>query len=175
MSEVQEKPRAPIESGVPDHLQYMHPMLKRNLGNWDWHDRPRPGVLCRAMTISSRVGAAPATTTTAEATTTTEAPLVDRGALSVVVANAGDSGGLAARGADALAALGYVFVVTADAAGTRETSAVLYAAGFQREAARLAADLGLPADAVAPFDDPSAITGPAGADLVVLLATELAA
>ena len=118
---------------------------------------------------------APATTTTAEATTTTEAPLVDRGALSVVVANAGDSGGLAARGADALAALGYVFVVTADAAGTRETSAVLYAAGFQREAARLAADLGLPADAVAPFDDPSAITGPAGADLVVLLATELAA
>ena len=100
---------------------------------------------------------------------------MDRGALSVVVANAGDSGGLAARGADALAALGYVFVVTADAAGTRETSAVLYAAGFQREAARLAADLGLPADAVAPFDDPSAITGPAGADLVVLLATELAA
>ncbi len=37
--------RAPIESGVPDHFQYMHPLLKKNYGNWDWHDRPRPGVL----------------------------------------------------------------------------------------------------------------------------------
>ena len=37
--------RTPIESGVPDHFQYMHPLLKKNYGNWDWHDRPRPGVL----------------------------------------------------------------------------------------------------------------------------------
>lgn len=37
--------RTPIESGVPDHFQYMHPLLKKNYGDWDWHDRPRPGVL----------------------------------------------------------------------------------------------------------------------------------
>ncbi len=40
-----EKPRMPIESGVPDAFQYMHPLLKQNYGRWAWHDRPRPGVL----------------------------------------------------------------------------------------------------------------------------------
>ncbi len=38
-------PRTAIESGVPDPFLYMHPLLKKNYGNWDWHDRPRPGVL----------------------------------------------------------------------------------------------------------------------------------
>ena len=35
----------PIESGVPDPFPFMHPILKRNYGQWRWHDRPRPGVL----------------------------------------------------------------------------------------------------------------------------------
>ncbi|MHB8348046.1 MAG: dissimilatory-type sulfite reductase subunit beta, partial [Acidiferrobacterales bacterium] len=39
------KQRMPIESGVPDHFQYMHPIMRRNYGHWAWHDRPRPGVL----------------------------------------------------------------------------------------------------------------------------------
>ncbi len=38
-------PRVADEVGVPDPFQYMHPVLKANYGNWDWHDRPRPGVL----------------------------------------------------------------------------------------------------------------------------------
>ncbi|MDE2043202.1 MAG: dissimilatory-type sulfite reductase subunit beta, partial [Alphaproteobacteria bacterium] len=38
-------PRMPDEIGVPDPFQYMHPLLKKNYGNWAWHDRPRPGVL----------------------------------------------------------------------------------------------------------------------------------
>jgi sulfite reductase beta subunit len=37
--------RRPVESGVPDPFPYMHPLLKKNYGNWAWHDRPRPGVL----------------------------------------------------------------------------------------------------------------------------------
>ncbi|OIP17865.1 MAG: sulfite reductase, dissimilatory-type beta subunit [Betaproteobacteria bacterium CG2_30_59_46] len=37
--------REPIESGVPDHVQYLHPLMKKNYGNWKYHDRPRPGVL----------------------------------------------------------------------------------------------------------------------------------
>ncbi len=35
----------PIEYGTPDHFQYLHPVLKRNYGQWMWHERPRPGVL----------------------------------------------------------------------------------------------------------------------------------
>src|SRR5574340_239929 len=37
--------RQPIESGVPDHVQFLHPLMKKNYGNWKYHDRPRPGVL----------------------------------------------------------------------------------------------------------------------------------
>ncbi|MEW6330142.1 MAG: dissimilatory-type sulfite reductase subunit beta [Pseudomonadota bacterium] len=39
------QPRMPTESGTPDHFQYLHPVLKRNYGQWAWHERPRPGVL----------------------------------------------------------------------------------------------------------------------------------
>ena len=39
------QPRFPIESGVPDPFQYMHPAYIKNFGNWAYHDRPRPGVL----------------------------------------------------------------------------------------------------------------------------------
>ena len=38
-------PRQPIESGCPDGMQYMHPLMIKNFGNWAHHDRPRPGVL----------------------------------------------------------------------------------------------------------------------------------
>jgi sulfite reductase beta subunit len=37
--------RSPIESGCPDGLQYVHPVMRKNLGNWAYHDDPRPGVL----------------------------------------------------------------------------------------------------------------------------------
>ena len=39
------KMRTPIESGCPDGMQYMHPLMIKNFGNWKYHDRPRPGVL----------------------------------------------------------------------------------------------------------------------------------
>jgi len=41
----EDKPRMPIESGTPDAFQYMHPALRKNYGQWKYHDRPRPGVL----------------------------------------------------------------------------------------------------------------------------------
>ena len=39
------EPRMPTESGTPDHFQYLHPVMKRNYGQWAWHESPRPGVL----------------------------------------------------------------------------------------------------------------------------------
>jgi sulfite reductase beta subunit len=39
------EPRRPVESGVPEQAPYLHPILRRNYGQWAWHDRPRPGVL----------------------------------------------------------------------------------------------------------------------------------
>ncbi len=37
--------RKPIESGVPEPKQFMHPVMVKNFGAWDWHERARPGVL----------------------------------------------------------------------------------------------------------------------------------
>ncbi len=42
---MKDKPRMPIESGVPDPFALMHPVMRKNFGTWKWHDRPRPGVL----------------------------------------------------------------------------------------------------------------------------------
>ena len=45
MSDAATEPRRPDETGVPDPFPLMHPLLKKNYGDWKWHDRPRPGVL----------------------------------------------------------------------------------------------------------------------------------
>jgi len=45
MKEATAAPRRPVETGVPDPFPFMHPKLKKNYGQWAWHDRPRPGVL----------------------------------------------------------------------------------------------------------------------------------
>ncbi len=37
--------RSPIESGCPDGFQYMHPSMRKNFGQWKYHEHPRPGVL----------------------------------------------------------------------------------------------------------------------------------
>jgi sulfite reductase beta subunit len=45
MTEAKQKPRRPVETGVPDPFPFMHPVMKKNYGDWAWHDRLRPGVL----------------------------------------------------------------------------------------------------------------------------------
>jgi len=37
--------RRPNECGVPELEPFLHPALRKNYGQWAWHDRPRPGVL----------------------------------------------------------------------------------------------------------------------------------
>ena len=34
-----------IESGAPDPMPYMHPVMKNNYGKWVYHSHPKPGVL----------------------------------------------------------------------------------------------------------------------------------
>ncbi|KAB2885583.1 MAG: dissimilatory-type sulfite reductase subunit beta, partial [Pseudorhodoplanes sp.] len=38
MTEAKATPRRPDEVGVPDPFLYMHPILKKNYGQWAWHD-----------------------------------------------------------------------------------------------------------------------------------------
>ena len=51
-----ELPRRADETGVPDPFPYMHPLLRENYGNWDWHDRPRVGVLHHVAKSGDEVG-----------------------------------------------------------------------------------------------------------------------
>ncbi len=36
---------APRDQGAPDYTKYLHPMMEKNYGKWDYHERIRPGVL----------------------------------------------------------------------------------------------------------------------------------
>lgn len=48
-------PRMPIESGVPDPIPYMHPVMVKNFGAWKYHERPRPGVLCHTAKSGDKI------------------------------------------------------------------------------------------------------------------------
>ncbi len=39
------QPRRADETGVMDPFPHMHPLMRKNYGEWSWHERPRPGVL----------------------------------------------------------------------------------------------------------------------------------
>ena len=36
---------APRDQGAPDYTKYLHPIMAKNYGKWDYHERIRPGVL----------------------------------------------------------------------------------------------------------------------------------
>ncbi len=36
---------APRDQGAPDYTKYLHPLMAKNYGQWDYHERVRPGVL----------------------------------------------------------------------------------------------------------------------------------
>ena len=40
-----ERTHETIESGAPDPMPYMHPVMKKNYGKWTFHSHPKPGVL----------------------------------------------------------------------------------------------------------------------------------
>jgi len=48
-------PRMPIESGVPDPIPFMHPVMVKNYGAWKYHERPRPGVLCHTAKSGDKI------------------------------------------------------------------------------------------------------------------------
>ena len=45
MTEQKKEMRSPIETGCPDGFQYMHPTMRKNFGQWKYHEHPKSGVL----------------------------------------------------------------------------------------------------------------------------------
>jgi hypothetical protein len=47
--------RSPIESGCPDAFQYMHPVMRKNYGQWAYHEDPQPGVLLHVSNNGDKI------------------------------------------------------------------------------------------------------------------------
>jgi cyanate lyase len=93
--------------------------------------------------------------------------------VTVLVANATNTSGLAAHYTTALAAGGWDMKTPGDAATTVAASAVYYAAGQQEPAAAIAAALGLKPSAVLPLTTAVPVAGASGDDVVVVVGADL--
>jgi len=130
-------------------------------------------------TVSGDAATPPTTTTpttaagghkTAPTTTTTTVP---HSSVTVVVANATETNGLAAHYSSVLTAQGWAVQTPVDAATTEAASSVYYAAGQQESAAAIATALGLKPAAVVPLTSAVPVTGVSGDDVVVVVGSDL--
>jgi LytR cell envelope-related transcriptional attenuator len=131
-------------------------------------------------------GAGGSTTTTAPATTTTThhgkkgsgstttATTVPPNTVSVVVANATSTNGLAAHYSTVIGAGGWSMKAPIDAATSEATSAVYYAPGFQPEAAAIAGSIGVKSTQVLPVSSATPVSATSGLDVIVVIGQDLA-
>jgi hypothetical protein len=108
-------------------------------------------------------------TTAAPAQTPPKAPAE----VTVRVANAAGVNGAAGEWTDKISQAGYKTVEATNATPNRDTTAVIFQAGFDREAGMLAEAIGAPSEGIVALSEPAQVD-PAGANLVVLLGTDLA-
>lgn len=137
-----------------------------------------------AGTTSTTAAAGGATTTTTTAATTTTArghrgssttTTVPPSSVSVVVANATSTSGLAAHYSTVIGAGGWSMKTPVDATTSEATSAVYYAAGFQHEAQAIATSIGVKPTAVVPLTSAVPVSGVTGNDVVVVIGQDLSA
>ncbi len=114
---------------------------------------------------------------TSEPSTADSVPeeLPERGDLNVAAANGSNVAGAAARMATQLEGFGYVDIAQLNGPDIVEFSAVYYADGFEEAALRIAEDLDLLAEFVAPLEDAPAVVGrPDDAELLVYVGRDRA-
>lgn len=129
-------------------------------------------------TTTTAAGAAASSTTTPTtsrhhgATTTTTT--VAHGSVSVVVANATNTNGLAAHFSTVIGAGGWKMGTPIDASTTQATSTVYYAAGQQAAAQAIANTIGVKPAQVQPLTTAAPVAGVTGTDVVVVVGQDLA-
>lgn len=132
-----------------------------------------------STTTTAAGGAASSTTTSTTttrhghgaATTTTTAP---HASVSVVVANATNTNGLAAHFSTVIGAGGWKMGTPIDASTTQATSTVYYAAGQQAAAQSIANTIGVKSTQVQPLTTAAPVAGVTGTDVVVVVGQDLA-
>jgi hypothetical protein len=130
-------------------------------------------------TVSGNAATPPTTTPTTAAgghktaPTTTTTTTIPHSSVTVVVANATETNGLAGLKSNFLTSQGWAVKPPVDAATTEATSSVYYAAGQQAAAATIATELGLKPAAVVPLTTAVPVTGVSGDDVVVVVGADL--
>ena len=94
--------------------------------------------------------------------------------VSVVVANATSTNGLAGHYTTVLQGGGWNMQPAANATASEATSAVYYAAGHQAAAQEVAAAIGVKPQQVLPLTTATPVTGATGVDVVVVIGQDLA-
>ena len=135
-----------------------------------------------STTTTAAAGHAASSTTTSTtsrrgnghgATTTTTT--VPDASVSVVVANATNTNGLAAHFSTVIGAGGWKMGTPIDASTTEATSTVYYAAGQQAAAQSIANTIGVKPTQVQPLTTAAPVNGVTGTDVVVVVGQDLAA
>jgi hypothetical protein len=130
----------------------------------------RPSVSGDALSAVTTTTLAPHHSATTTTTTT-----IPHGSVTVLVANATSTSGLALHYTNALAPGGWDMKTPTDAATTVAASAVYYASGQQAAAAAIAAQLGLKPAAVLPLTAAVPVANASGNDVVVVVGADLVA
>jgi hypothetical protein len=121
----------------------------------------------------------PASTTTSTVSTSTsvqEDDLPERSELFTIVANGANISGAAGRTVERLQALGYTDIAPRNGTVVFDLTTVYFAEGFEDAASRLADDLELLPDFVAPLSEaPEVLDLPDGVELLVYLGLDRAA
>jgi LytR cell envelope-related transcriptional attenuator len=134
-----------------------------------------PVTTKRPKAARTTVPRPPVTTGAAVTTPTTAAGPRAPAQVSVLVANGTKVSGAASRVDVQLAQAGYNSVGTANATSSDNSATVVdFTPGYQPEAAALAASLSLPATAAQPMPSPPPVTDTKGANIVVVVGTDLA-
>jgi hypothetical protein len=120
-------------------------------------EAPAPTTTVASTTVPDTTETSEPETSAPETTDSVPAELPERSELAVVAANGANVAGAALRMATQLEELGYVDVLPLNGSDIVEFSVVYYADGFEEAALRLADDLGLLAEFVAPLDDAPAV------------------
>lgn len=134
------------------------------------------GDVAPVVADTSDTTAAGSPDTEPEATTETTAAPAPRppAEVTVLVANTTGVGGAAGGLSENLTGQGYVSAPPTDAEPALQTTQVLFVEGYQAEAEAVAAAVGAPAESVAAMPDPIPVADLAGAQVLVMLGSDLA-
>jgi hypothetical protein len=161
-------------AGLPDNSPAAATLAPSTIATTTTTEVPDPTTTVAPTTVPETTEPEPSTTDP-ETTDSVVEELPERGDLIVVAANGANVAGAALRMTTRLEELGYVDIAPLNGTDIVEFTVVYYADGFEEAAQRLAEDLDLLAEFVAPLEDAPAVADlPDDVELLVYIGRDRA-